>query len=156
MTGRLVLGVDPGKTGGLAVLDGAGGLLIVDDMPVVDPTVLGVALRAFLADIEPYTPAVAYVEVQSVRPRQAGGNALMTGYGSILGALGMAGIPTVLVTSAVWKVAAGLRGKDKTASRSLAMSLWPDWADSFVRVKDDGRAEAALIARHGWQERADR
>lgn len=152
MTPHLTLGIDPGRTGGFALLDPAGELLIVDDMPTVEPQALGIALRSFLADIGPDVPSVAYVEVQSVRPRQAGGNALMTGYGAILGALGMAAIPTVLVTAGSWKRSQRLIGKDKTASRSLAMSLWPDFADRFIRVKDDGRAEACLIARHGWQE----
>jgi hypothetical protein len=35
---------------------------------------------------------------------------------------------------------------DKGESRALAMRLWPDHGDRFARVKDDGRAEAALIA----------
>ena len=43
----------------------------------------------------------------------------------------------------------GLRGKPKAASRGMATELFPDFADQFRRVKDDGRAEAALIARYG-------
>jgi len=35
------------------------------------------------------------------------------------------------------------------ASRMLAMSKWTSQRDLFVRVKDDGRAEAALIADFG-------
>ena len=31
----------------------------------------------------------------------------------------------------------------------MATELLPDFADQFRRVKDDGRAEAALIARYG-------
>ena len=43
----------------------------------------------------------------------------------------------------------GLRGKPKAASRGMATELFPHIADQFRRVKDDGRAEAALIARYG-------
>jgi hypothetical protein len=31
----------------------------------------------------------------------------------------------------------------------MAANLWPDKADLFKRAKDDGRAEAALIAHWG-------
>jgi hypothetical protein len=48
-----------------------------------------------------------------------------------------------------WKKANGLVKKPKSASRGLAMELWPDAAPLFKRVKDDGRAEACLIARAG-------
>jgi hypothetical protein len=49
----------------------------------------------------------------------------------------------------VWKRAVGIPpGKDgaKDAARSEAIRRWPQKADLFARVKDDGRAEAALIA----------
>ena len=39
--------------------------------------------------------------------------------------------------------------KKKEASRSKAKTMWPDFAEQFKRVKDDGRAEAALIAFYG-------
>jgi crossover junction endodeoxyribonuclease RuvC len=38
---------------------------------------------------------------------------------------------------------------DKDTSRQLAMQRFPDYAEKFVRKKDDGRAEAALIALYG-------
>jgi hypothetical protein len=34
------------------------------------------------------------------------------------------------------------------------MDTWPAWSSHFKRVKDDGRADAALIALWGWQQRA--
>jgi crossover junction endodeoxyribonuclease RuvC len=42
-------------------------------------------------------------------------------------------------------------GKDgaKDAARSNAIRRWPAKADLFARVKDDGRAEAALIGLAG-------
>jgi crossover junction endodeoxyribonuclease RuvC len=35
---------------------------------------------------------------------------------------------------------------DKGESRRRATQLFPDYADQWTRVKDDGRAEAALLA----------
>jgi hypothetical protein len=37
----------------------------------------------------------------------------------------------------------------KDAARSEVIRRWPDKAELFARVKDDGRAEAALIALAG-------
>lgn len=39
-------------------------------------------------------------------------------------------------------------GKDKDAARALAIELWPAQAQLFARKKDQGRADAALIALH--------
>jgi crossover junction endodeoxyribonuclease RuvC len=53
------------------------------------------------------------------------------------------------LTPPVWKRAIGIPpGKDgaKDAARSEAIRRWPGQAGLFARVKDDGRAEAALIA----------
>lgn len=58
------------------------------------------------------------------------------------------GVRVELVPPATWKKALRLNvGKD--AARAAAMKLWPSFSSSFARVKDDGRAEAALIARYG-------
>ena len=56
------------------------------------------------------------------------------------------------LTPPVWKRAVGIPpGKDgaKDAARSEAIRRWPGQAELFARVKDDGRAEAALIGLAG-------
>jgi crossover junction endodeoxyribonuclease RuvC len=68
--------------------------------------------------------------------------------GLVDGVLAGLGIPTTYVTPQSWKRAAGLTS-DKSAVRLRAAQLFPDMAKHFARVKDDGRAEAALIARYG-------
>lgn len=144
MSPDLLLGIDPGKTGALAALHPDGSLAWVHDMP--DPI-----SGALLADmLEGEGIAGAFVEFQVGRPGQSSSAMFTfgTGYGVVLGVLGALRIPHTLVTAGKWKKSAGL-GKDKNASRALAVRLWPDHAASFARVKDDGRAEAALIARHG-------
>jgi crossover junction endodeoxyribonuclease RuvC len=50
---------------------------------------------------------------------------------------------------AAWKRAVGVppgREGAKDAARSEAIRRWPAKATLFARIKDDGRAEAALIA----------
>jgi hypothetical protein len=56
-----------------------------------------------------------------------------------------------MVTPQAWKKQAGLIKASKGASVDLARELWPDNSDDFkYKTADEGRAEAALIARYGW------
>jgi len=142
------LGVDCGKTGALAILDAAGDLVAVVDMPDATCSALGAHVRDILVE---HRPTVAWVELTQAFPGQGRSSAHNYGRdaGVVLGALGAWDVPVHLVTPATWKRAAGL-GRDKAASRQAATTLWPAWSASFARVRDDGRAEAALIAKHGW------
>lgn len=139
---RLV-GIDPGLTGALALLD-AGHVVHVEDMPVVDRAVDPYALAALLADWGHVDRVV--VEAQQAMPRQGVSSTFKTGvnYGRILGVLAALERPVVHVTPATWT--RGLHvGADKAAHRRRAMDEWPEVADRFARVKDDGRADACLI-----------
>lgn len=144
-----ILGIDPGRTGALAWFASEPDH---DRLDIIDmPDLTGAALGARLGDlILADRPTVAWVERVNYMPGQRGVWTFAEGYGVILGTLGALGVPVRHVTPAVWKKAARL-GKDKTAARQLACELWPDQSDLFARVKDDGRAEAALIALHGWR-----
>jgi len=53
-----------------------------------------------------------------------------------------------LVPPAKWKRDMQLNAS-KDGSRAKAIQLWPAQAGEFKRVKDDGRAEACLIAKWG-------
>jgi crossover junction endodeoxyribonuclease RuvC len=66
--------------------------------------------------------------------------------GVVEGILGAVGIPATFIAPAAWKRAVGLSLANKDAARSEAIRRWPTHAALFARVKDDGRAEAALIA----------
>lgn len=66
-------------------------------------------------------------------------------FGVVEGAAESLWLRVETVSPARWKAAMGL-GRDKGASRALACRLWPDRRDDFKRAKDDGRAEAALLA----------
>jgi crossover junction endodeoxyribonuclease RuvC len=58
-----------------------------------------------------------------------------------------------MVTPQVWKRQAGLIKADKGESIILARNLWPDYGQHFkYKTADEGRAEAALIARYGWMQ----
>lgn len=152
----IIIGVDPGATGAVAALDDHGNLLWVEDLPYAD----GAVLAPVLADLvlAGNGPRVAWVERAQSYPRQGIASAFRygTGYGVILGTLGALAIPLQTVAPSEWKRHARLTA-DKAASRRRACELWPGHAERFARAKDDGRAEACLIARHGWlAERGER
>ena len=142
----LVLGVDPGAKGALVLLYGDR-IDAIEDMPDLPPLGLGSWIAELLEDD---LPDLAVVESQVGMPGQSSSATAKfhAHYGAILGTLSALHIRTELVAPSRWKRDAGLT-RDKNASRALAAATWPEWASSFARVRDDGRAEAALIARHG-------
>jgi len=146
----LILGADPGKRGALALVDLDGHLLDVIDMPDATGSALGAHIRDFLEDHGPHHVQAAWVEKVGSMPGQGHVNVFTfgAGYGALLGALGALRIPVELRTPNVWKKAMRCTA-DKGSSRQAATQLWPDHARSFARVKDDGRAEACLVAEYG-------
>jgi crossover junction endodeoxyribonuclease RuvC len=153
-SGKVVLGIDIGASGAIAVLDGDGKLIAVHDMPVLQDGPAGRrnVNAPILAGIISNTQAsAAYVEFVGARPGESPSGAFAFGRsrGVIEGVLAAAGIPAAMITPAHWKRLIGIApGKEgaKDAARSEAIRRWPGQAGLFARVKDDGRAEAALIA----------
>lgn len=153
-----IIGIDPGANGAVAILEaGTGKLVQVFDMPSVEITVGGKNKRR----VAPYLLAEelrlydvlgtrAIVEHVAAMPGQGVSSMFAFGhaFGLAMGVLAGMGITADLVTPAKWKRDLKVNpGKD--GSRLLAMTLWPDQAKEFKRVKDDGRAEAALLAHWG-------
>ncbi len=92
----------------------------------------------------------AYIEQVGAMPGQGVSSMFAFGeaFGLAKGVLAGLGIPVQSVPPARWKRALGLNsGKD--AARAKAAATWPQQAGEFKRVKDDGKAEAALIALWG-------
>lgn len=151
----IVLGVDIGARGAVAVVEAATGELVeVYDMPVLADGPKGRAAvnPALLADVVYKAHAGhAFVECVGARPGEGAVGAFAFGRsrGVVEGVLGAAGVPATHIAPAAWKRAVGIApGRDgtKDAARSEAIRRWPGKAGLFARVKDDGRAEAALIA----------
>jgi crossover junction endodeoxyribonuclease RuvC len=159
-----VLGVDIGASGAIAMLSRAGDLLAVHDMPTLNdgPARRRAVNPALLAEIVARSHASkAFVEMVGARPGEGAVGAFAFGRsrGVVEGVLGALGVPTTHITPASWKRAVGLpAGRDgaKDAARSAAIARWPAKASLFARVKDDGRAEACLIAIAGLLREARR
>jgi len=151
---RNVLGVDIGSKGALALLSPAGELVEVLDLPTLNDGPAGrPAVNAALVSeiIARWKPARAFVEYVGARPREAASGAFAFGRckGVVEGVLASHGVPAAFLTPADWKRRVGIppgKAGAKDAARSEAIRRWPAMADQFARVKDDGRAESALIA----------
>jgi crossover junction endodeoxyribonuclease RuvC len=150
----LIIGIDPGFSGALAVLDPtAGTLLSVVDMPV-QKNKKGrpeLNLHELFSLLDPEdNDVMAVLEYVAARPGQGAPATFRfgQGYGAIEMALAGHKIPIHYVTPSNWKKHFGL-SSDKGVSRGLATQRFPSRSGDFARVKDDGRAEAALIALYG-------
>ncbi len=147
MGNQTIIGIDPGAGGAIAVLHN--GHLHLIDMPTVE--IRGrrhVAAPVIAEQLHwvPYRCAIAVLEqVQGVQG--AGATSAFSfgrSAGLVEGVLAGLGITTHLVRPQVWTRDMGV-SRDKGAHRAAAQQLWPPQAAAFARVKDDGRADAALL-----------
>lgn len=146
-----VLGVDPGIGGGLALLDVSLGLLMTADMPIIKSGKARLMSESALTQqFSDWEPDVAWVERVHSMPKQGVASTFSFGmnYGLIRGVLAGLRVPTILVTPQEWKRIYRL-GADKQDARVIAGRIFPANARDFSRVRDDGKAEAALIAKFG-------
>jgi len=156
----LILGIDPGVAGALALWDTRLNELIVRDMPTVQ--VKNPSKRRHIFDVElarviaSWHPNEAYIEAVHAMPGQ-GVTSMFTfglGFGIVRGILAALQIRYHLVTPNEWKRHFRL-GSDKQQARLMAARMFPLDSQLFSRVKDDGRAEAALLALFGDRQFSD-
>ena len=154
------LGIDPGVSGALALLEFAGvfsfpKLIALADMPVMPLGKKGKKKQVNSSElvsllIKWHRPElVVYLEQVQSMPGQ-GVSSMFNfgmGYGMIQGAIAALQLPMALVRPSAWKKRAGLLHCEKERSRTFAQQLFPG-ADLSLK-KDVGRAEAILIAMFG-------
>lgn len=145
--GFCVLGVDPGLSGAISFyFPATPETITAEDVPVAGGEIDIATLAARLRQMR---PDVAIVEQVASMPKQGVSSTFKfgTAYGMVRGLITGLGIPMHLVPPRRWKTHFHL-DSDKDKSRALALRYWPT-STAFARKKDDGRAEAALIARFG-------
>jgi hypothetical protein len=156
-----VVGIDPGVTGGLAVVELAADGRVVDVHLERTPALIvrtaqrrrreydvpGMwqALRSAVGENARDGVLVALERV-STRPGQHAGATLRTGigFGHWLALAVACGAPVVVVSPEVWKRHHSLIGCDKRASRLLATRRFPHLGP--LGPADEGPAEALLLA----------
>lgn len=156
----ILIGIDPGLTGAIAMIGHRAEYLGCQDMPViarngpkahVKNQVNGAGLAELLRGwLSPYDKNEVHVvlEMPIAFPGQhaAAVAAAFHTAGVIEGVITARGYALTLVRPNEWKKVLKL-GKDKNEARAHAVRLFPE--ASLHRVKDHNRAEALLIAKYG-------
>jgi len=148
----LIMAIDPGLDGGIAVIDGTE-IVLLETIPTetkggfikrqVDAQKLSNILRV-------YPDSVCYLEAVASRPGQGVASVFSFGdtYGAIRGVLGALNIPVYTVSPSKWKKA--LEVSSKEDSLKASKDLFPSVQ---FKKKDHNIAEALLIAYYGQKER---
>lgn len=159
------IGIDPGLSGAIALFDGID--IHVYEMPVLEYSISGgktrkeINIGKLATYIRRKENPIAYMEAINGRSSRGGFTEFRFGesYGMTKAALVLTGTPYNLVSPQAWKSYFGLKktkgmtkAEFKDLSRKLAMEKFPARANLFKRKKDDGRAEAALIALYGFEQ----
>jgi crossover junction endodeoxyribonuclease RuvC len=154
-----VIGIDPGLNGAFAVLREDESCVSICSTPTrevigarrtyrhVDPDTIVQELLSYDQDFR-------FAQIESVHSMPGQGVSACfqfgEGFGIWLGVLAALKIPRRLVTPQKWKKGLGLpKGADKDASLELARKCFPCMVPYLARKKDEGRAEALLIALWG-------
>ena len=136
----ILLGIDPGIHGALALYDKNEGRVVVHDMPDTTDTLFDL-IRSFPAIKVCMIEKPFYPKIIGIKNAAK----IAEAYGRIKAVLFSCGIPIREVAPSDWKAALRL-SSNKAASRELAGAFFPDDADQWKLAKHDGRAEASLLA----------
>jgi len=171
----IVLGIDPGVSGGLAIIAGSPGQQprIIDCIGVPIGGDDRVDVLAVISFIQQNPPDLAVVERASPMPslqvkgkeRRGMGATSSFNFGAAVFSVRTCvvglGIKLIQVEAVAWKKAHGLSSKDpatgekleqrhvKELSRQKALALFPNGDRYFPNIGHHNRAEAALIANYG-------
>ena len=145
MPGDCIVAMDPGLSGAVAFYWIADPDRVdVHDMPVVDKQVNAAELVMLLRLRK---PKAAVIEQMQPMGKMGAASSMKLGrnFGVLIGVVTALEIPMQLAQPSRWKKAMRLTA-DKEHSRRIAIERFPRDAASFKRKKDEGRAEAALLA----------
>lgn len=157
---KIVAGIDPGKSGALAVTYPDGTVRFFD-VPRIklknkDRPAWSEWGTTWIDALWPdFDGPIDMIVIEDVSTRPNEGRVAAFNFGRTLGfahalAISIRPRPVIhFVTPSIWKAKLGLLNSDKGASREKCRTLYPGTAKDLGRVKDDGRAEAALIAHYG-------
>lgn len=165
-----ILGIDPGKQGAFAIIDYTNkpiDCVCLVDLPFSECSSINTKSELnshdFSTLLDVYKDKIAFAVVEKVaamtytdsRGQKRGQGAAASfafgkSYGMLLGVLHTFQIPVVDVQPSVWKILLGLNSQKKN-SIDLAKTLYPqkNVTEKLTRKKDDGRAEALLLAHFG-------
>jgi len=139
--GKVYGGIDPGKKGAIAWLDESGALTAVE-MPSTTKDVLDVIESMAQHDVK-----MLALEKPIAMPGQGTKttSTVFQAYGVLVAGLTVFHVPFIEVSPARWKRNLDLTS-NKDMSRERASQMFPDYAHLWKLKRQDGVAEAALLA----------
>ena len=151
-----IIGIDPGLSGGIAILEN-NKVKEIFDMPVMsdgkknkrqlNSALLAQIVKDNIKDIE---DTVIIVEQVNAMPGQGVTSMFNFGqsFGAIKGICAAIGLPIFFVRPAKWKKYFELINSSKDASRTKVIEMYPSIADKLSKKKDVNKSDAILIARY--------
>ena len=151
-----IIGIDPGLSGGIAVLDD---LKIFDiyDMPIMSEgkknknqlnsaQLVNIIKKNIISNGDTFL----IVEQVSAMPGQGVTSMFNFGqtFGSIKGICAALNLPIFFVRPAKWKKHFDLINSSKDASRTKVIEMYPSISSRLTKKKDVNKADAILIARY--------
>ena len=158
-----IIGIDPGLSGGIAILDD---LKIYElfDMPIMpegkknknqlnSAQLVNIIKKNILKDNQ---NTFVIVEQVSAMPGQGVTSMFNFGqtFGAIKGICASLGLPIFYVRPAKWKKHFELLNSSKDASRTKVIEMYPSFSEQLRKKKDVNKADAILIARFFKESRA--
>jgi crossover junction endodeoxyribonuclease RuvC len=151
-----IIGVDPGLSGGIAILDNTN-VIELFNMPVMpdgkkNKRQLNSALLVKLIrdNIKNLEDTVMVVEQVNAMPGQGVTSMFNFGqtFGAIKGICAALGLPIFFVRPAKWKKHFELINSSKDSSRTKAIEMYPSISEQLSKKKDVNKSDAILIARY--------
>ena len=151
-----IIGIDPGLSGGIAILDN---LKIFDlfDMPIMpegkkNKNQLNSAQLVSIIKKHILQSGDTFVIVEQVSAMPGQGVTSMFNFGQTFGAIkgicASLNLPIFYVRPAKWKKHFELINASKDASRTKVIEMYPSVSDRLRKKKDVNKADAILIARY--------
>jgi len=156
-----IIGIDPGLSGGIAVLEN-NKVKNIFDMPVMAEgkknkrQLNSAQLVKLLRDNYSDQDEVSVV-VEQVNAMPGQGVTSMFNFGQTFGAIkgicAALGLPIYFVRPAKWKKHFELINSSKDASRTKTIEMYPSLSNELAKKKDVNKSDAILIAKYHYETR---
>ncbi len=151
----IIIGIDPGLSGGIAILEN-NKVKSLFDMPVMPEgkknkrQLNSAQLAKLIKDsIKDKSEVSVIVEQVNAMPGQGVTSMFNFGqtFGAIKGVCAAIGLPIFFVRPSKWKKHFELINSSKDASRTKAIEMYPSLSNELSKKKDVNKSDAILIAR---------
>ena len=152
----IIVGIDPGLTGAIAILDNKK-VISLFDMPVMTEgkknkrQLNSAQLVNILSEYKKRKDDEVSVVVEQVNAMPGQGVTSMFNFGQTFGAIkgvcAAMGLPIFFVRPSKWKKHFELINASKDSSRTKAIEMYPSLSNQLTKKKDVNKSDAILIAR---------